>query len=168
MEFDAVLLPARRPRMIEQGLWHERTILQDLAQCVQERPETVALTAIRVESGAVTRFTYKEMDTMARRIAVGLSRLGVKRNDVVACQLPNWWEFTLLYLACSYIGAVMNPLMHIFRERELGFMLKHGEAKVVVAPRQFRGFDYETMYKKPASILARVATCRHYRWRRPQ
>lgn len=153
MEFDAVLLPARRPRMIEQGLWHERTILQDLAQCVQERPETVALTAIRVESGAVTRFTYKEMDTMARRIAVGLSRLGVKRNDVVACQLPNWWEFTLLYLACSYIGAVMNPLMHIFRERELGFMLKHGEAKVVVAPRQFRGFDYETMYKSLQASL---------------
>lgn len=153
MEFDAVLLPARRPRMIEQGLWHERTILQDLAQCVQERPETVALTAIRVESGAVTRFTYKEMDTMARRIAVGLSRLGVKRNDVVACQLPNWWEFTLLYLACSYIGAVMNPLMHIFRERELGFMLKHGEAKVVIAPRQFRGFDYETMYKSLQASL---------------
>ena len=71
---------------------------------------------------------------MADRIAVGLSRLGVGRNDVVACQLPNWWQFTLTYLACSRIGAVMNPLMHIFRERELSFMLKHGEAKVVIVP----------------------------------
>ena len=66
---------------------------------------------------------------MADRIAVGLSRLGVGRNDVVACQLPNWWQFTLVYLACSRIGAVMNPLMHIFRERELSFMLRHGEAR---------------------------------------
>ena len=146
MQFDPVLLPPRRDRMIEQGLWHDRTILQDLAACVQECPGKNALTAIRIESGSVTRYTYEEMDRMARRIAVGLSRLGVGRNDVVACQLPNWWEFTLTYLACSYIGAVMNPLMHIFRERELGFMLKHGEAKVVIAPRQFRGFDFEAMY----------------------
>jgi cyclohexanecarboxylate-CoA ligase len=31
---------------------------------------------------------------MADRIAVGLARLGVGRNDIVACQLPNWWQFT--------------------------------------------------------------------------
>jgi len=64
---------------------------------------------------------------------------------VVACQLPNWWQFTITYLACSRIGAVMNPLMHIFRERELSFMLKHGEAKVFIIPQTFRGFDYEKM-----------------------
>ncbi len=80
---------------------------------------------------------------MADRIAVGLSRLGVGRNDVVALQLPNWWQFTLTYLACSRIGAVLNPLMHIFRERELSFMLKHGEAKVLIVPKVFRGFDHE-------------------------
>jgi acyl-CoA synthetase (AMP-forming)/AMP-acid ligase II len=45
--------------------------------------------------------------------------MGVGQNDVVACQLPNWWRFTALYLACSRIGAVMNPLMTIFRAREL-------------------------------------------------
>ena len=66
-------------------------------------------------------------------------------NDVVSMQLPNWWQFTLTYLACSRIGAVLNPLMHIFRERELSFMLKHGASKVVIVPKQFRGFDYEQM-----------------------
>ena len=64
---------------------------------------------------------------------------------MVACQLPNWWQFTLTYLACSRIGAVINPLMHIFRERELSFMLKHGEAKVLIVPKTFRGFDFEQM-----------------------
>jgi long-subunit acyl-CoA synthetase (AMP-forming) len=76
---------------------------------------------------------------------VGLSRLGSRRNDVVACQVPNWWQFTLVYRACSRNGAVMNPLMHIFRERELSFMLKHGAAKVAIVPRSFRGFDFERM-----------------------
>ena len=145
MEFDAVLLPARRARMIAQGLWHDRTINDELDACIANCPDKVALTAVQVETGAVTRFTYRELARMADRVAVGLTRLGVGKNDIVACQLPNWWQFTLTYLACSRIGAVMNPLMHIFRERELSFMLKHGEAKVMIAPRSFRGFDFEAM-----------------------
>ncbi|CAN5469755.1 N/A [soil metagenome] len=145
MEFDAVLLPPRRARMVAQGLWHDRTINQELDACIHECPDKIALTALRMEDGATDRFTYRELGRMADRIAVGLARLGVRRNDVVACQLPNWWQFTLTYLACSRIGAVMNPLMHIFRERELSFMLRHGEAKVLIAPARFRGFDFAQM-----------------------
>ena len=145
MEFDAVLLPPRRARLIAQGLWHDRTINAELDACAAARPQQLALTAVQVETGDVRRFSYGEMAQMADRIAVGLARLGVGRGDVVACQLPNWWQFTLTYLACSRIGAVMNPLMHIFRERELSFMLNHGEAKVMIAPKTFRGFDFEAM-----------------------
>lgn len=145
MEFDAVLLPPRRARMIAQGFWHDRTINDSLDACVAQCPDKLALTAVQVETGSVQRFTYRELARMADRIAVGLTRLGVGKNDIVACQLPNWWQFTLTYLACSRIGAVMNPLMHIFRERELSFMLQHGEAKVVIAPKVFRGFDFEKM-----------------------
>ncbi len=145
MEFDAVLLAPRRARMIEQGFWHDRTINDDLDACVAACPDKLALSAYRVEAGDLRRFSYRELAHMADRVAVGLSRLGVKKNDVVACQLPNWWQFTVTYLACSRIGAVINPLMHIFRERELNFMLKHGEAKVIIAPKVFRGFDFEQM-----------------------
>ncbi|MCL1962025.1 MAG: cyclohexanecarboxylate-CoA ligase [Desulfovibrionaceae bacterium] len=145
MEFDAVLIAPRRARMLAQGLWHDRTINDDLDACVAACPDKLALTAVRAEDGGVTRFTYREMARMADRIAVGLARLGVGQGDVVSCQLPNWWQFTLLYLACSRIGAVMNPLMHIFRERELSFMLKHCETKVMIVPKRFRGFDHEAM-----------------------
>ncbi|WP_431273104.1 cyclohexanecarboxylate-CoA ligase [Variovorax ureilyticus] len=145
MEFDAVLIPPRRARMVAQGLWHDRTINDDLDACVAACPDKVALTALRVEEGDTSRFTYREMARMADRIAVGLARLGVGRGDVVACQLPNWWQFTLTYLACARIGAVMNPIMHIFRERELSFMLRHGAAKVMIVPKRFRGFDFEAM-----------------------
>ncbi|ART57598.1 cyclohexanecarboxylate-CoA ligase [Acidovorax carolinensis] len=145
MEFDAVLLPPRRARRVAQGHWRDRTINDALDACVAACPDKLALTALQVETGATTRFTYRELARMADRMAVGLARLGVGRGDIVACQLPNWWQFTLTYLACSRIGAVMNPLMHIFRERELSFMLQHGEAKVVIAPKAFRGFDFEQM-----------------------
>jgi len=145
MEFDAVLIAPRRAASMAQGLWHDKTINTELDACLAACPDKLALTAVQAEGGAVKRFTYRELATMADRVAVGLHRLGVRKNDIVACQLPNWWQFTITYLACSRIGAVMNPLMHIFRERELSFMLKHGEAKVLIAPKAFRGFDFEAM-----------------------
>lgn len=77
---------------------------------------------------------------------------------MVSCQLPNWWEFTLLYLACSRIGAVLNPLMPIFRERELEFMLRHGESKVLVVPKIFRNFDHEQLANQ---LKAKIETLEH-------
>lgn len=95
---------------------------------------------------------------MTNKIALGLKQLGVAKNDVVSCQLPNWWEFTLLYLACSRIGAVLNPLMPIFRERELEFMLKHGEAKVFIVPKSFRNFDHEQLANH---LKTKIETLQH-------
>ncbi|MGH6716037.1 MAG: cyclohexanecarboxylate-CoA ligase [Bradyrhizobium sp.] len=159
MEFDAVLLAPRRAESIARGHWHDRAINSYLDACLAACPEKVALTAIRTDIGETRRFTYRQLAALSDRVAIGLSRLGVARNDVVAMQLPNWWQFSVLYLACSRIGAVLNPLMPIFRERELGFMLKHGEAKILVVPKHFRNFDHEAMARslKPhLSSLRRI------------
>ena len=147
MHFDAVLLAPRRAQMVAQGWWQDRTINEALDQAVQELPDKLALVAQRTGDTAARRFSYAELGRMADRVAVGLWRLGVRPADVVACQLPNVWQFTVLYLACARVGAVLNPLMPIFRERELLFMLGHGEAKVVVVLKEFRNLDYEAMLK---------------------
>ncbi|KWR77163.1 cyclohexanecarboxylate-CoA ligase [Cupriavidus sp. IDO] len=145
MDFDAVLIPPRRAASVAAGFWHDRTINDCLDACVAASPEKLALTALRVESGTTERFTYRELATLADRVAVGLARLGVRRQDVVSCQLPNWWQVSVLYLACARIGAVLNPLMPIFRERELSFMLAHARSKVAIVPARFRGFDHAQM-----------------------
>ena len=75
MQFDAVLLSPRRTESIARGYWHDRTINQELDACLAECPDKLALTAVRVVAGEVRRFTYREMATLADRIAVGLSRL---------------------------------------------------------------------------------------------
>ncbi|WP_298215230.1 AMP-binding protein, partial [Acidocella sp.] len=54
---------------------------------------------------------------------------------------------TATYLACARIGAVINPLMPIFREHELRFMLGFAETKLFIVPRRFRNFDHESMAK---------------------
>ena len=145
MDFDAILLAPRRAASIAAGLWHDRTINDELDACLAQCPDKIALTAVQIESGRVDRFSYRELARLADRIAVGLARLCVGRNDVVSMQLPNGWAFTATYLACSRIGAVLNPLMPIFRERELSFMLAHGASKVFIVPKVFRGFDFEQM-----------------------
>lgn len=145
MEFDAVLLPPRREQSVARGWWPERTINDALDAAVAASPDKVALTAVSSATGQTQRLTYAALADAAERLALGLMRRGVGRGDVVACQLPNGWQFAVTYLACARIGAVLNPLMHIFRERELSFMLRHGEAKVFVVPRQFRGFDHAAM-----------------------
>ncbi len=108
-------------------------------------PDKVAVVATRSETGAVRRISYRDLDHMSGAVAGALAARGVGHGDVVSFQLPNWWEFTVLHLACLKLGAVSNPLMVIFRERELTFMLGLARSKVLVVPASFRGFDYPAM-----------------------
>ncbi len=118
-----------------------------LDSAAAERPDNTAVTSFRHDTGQERTLTYAELAAIVDRVAIGLHRLGVRAGDVVAVQLPNWWHFTATYLACARVGAVINPLMPIFRERELGFMLNHGEAKIAIVPSVFRGHDFPTMYE---------------------
>ncbi|MDR8731823.1 cyclohexanecarboxylate-CoA ligase [Burkholderia pseudomultivorans] len=145
MKFDTGLIGSRRAASIANGWWPELTINDALDAAVAESPDRPALTAVCADDGTRVRFTYRELARMADRIAVGLARLGVGRGDIVSMQLPNVWQFTLTYLACSRIGAVINPLMPIFRERELEFMLAHAGSKVMIVQKRYRNFDYEHM-----------------------
>lgn len=156
MDFDAVLLPPRREKMIKEGHWVNKTILQSLNEAVHQFPDKIGLVSYKTEDQSETSFTYREMLHSVNRIALGLKRLGVQKQDIVSCQLPNWWEFTLLYIACRRIGAVLNPLMPIFRERELSFMLKHTESKILIVPKVFRKFDYEKLANQLQSNIKSI------------
>ena len=127
-------LAQRRAAMTAAGHWRDKTILDHLDRVIERTPDKTAIVAIRSEGGQEKRLTYKEIDRLSDILAPRLARLGVGRGDVVSFQLPNWWEFSVLHLACLKLGAVSNPLMTIFRERELRFMLKLAESKVFVVP----------------------------------
>ena len=43
------------------------------------------------------------------------------------------------------LGATQNPILHIFREREVGFCVRQAGAKLLVVPSTFGGFDFEAM-----------------------
>ncbi|PWR20979.1 AMP-binding protein [Zavarzinia compransoris] len=148
----------RRDDMVAQGYWRDITLLDHLARVVAETPDKTALVANRAESGETRRFTFADLDRLSDLVALSLRALGVGRGDVVSFQLPNWWEFTVLHLASLKLGAISNPLMVIFRERELAFMLGLAESKVLVVPHRFRGFDYPAL---AADVQARLPALGH-------
>ncbi|MBK5913722.1 cyclohexanecarboxylate-CoA ligase [Rhodocyclus purpureus] len=145
MEFDPVLLADRMVPMKAQGFWRDETIETCFQRALHDCPEKTAVVAYRFRDAQPTRVSYRELDQRVDQAARGLVALGVGARDVVSFQLPNWLEFIVLSLACARIGAVANPMMPIFRQHELNFMLNFGESKVFVVPKTYRGFDYEQM-----------------------
>lgn len=145
MDFEPVLIAQRRKQMTENNYWQDKTACDYFDECLAKNPNKIALTDIRVSENVCFNFTYEQLNDLANKVAIALNIKGVKKYDVITCQLPNSWQFFALFLGCMKIGAVFNPVMHIFREHELEFMLKHGQSKAFVIPKEFRKFDHEQM-----------------------
>lgn len=145
MDLQAILPESRIAAMRESGAWRDRLITDYLDDAAAAVPDKPAVTDYNGETGTSTTLTYAELDRLSRRVALGLLDLGIRPGDIVAYQLPNWWQFSVITLACIRIGAITNPLMPIFRERELRYMLGFAEARLLIAPTVFRGFDYIQM-----------------------
>ncbi|MGE0231565.1 MAG: AMP-binding protein [Flavobacteriaceae bacterium] len=125
------------------GYWIDTSFDQYLTRTLAENPDGPAIVADR--DGKRTRLTWRELDDMVARAAASLKAMGIGPGDIVAMQLPNWWQFAVCFLAIQRVGAVANPLIPIFREHELTYMLGFAGAKVFISPKTFRGFDHESM-----------------------
>ena len=60
MDFDAVLLPPRREKMLQEGYWLNKTILDSLNEAVYQYPDKVALVSYKIEDQSEKSFTYRE------------------------------------------------------------------------------------------------------------
>ena len=141
-KFDPV---AHAKSMRADGFWIDKNFDEFLQQTIAATPGKLALLADRADRAEPTRFTYAELGDLVSCAAASLKQLGIGPRDVVSVQLPNWWEFAVVALAAFRVGAIVNPLMPIFREHELGYMLGFAETKLLIVPKLFRGFDHEAM-----------------------
>ena len=153
MRLDPRVVAARSVGMREAGLWIDKTVDAFFADAVVRVPDKLAVVGYRANRGTPKRITFGELGAMVDRAAGALRELGVGRGDVVSIQLPNWWEFVVASLACVRVGAAANAMVVILREREVSYMVGFCEAKVLIVPKTFRGFDHEAMAEGVRSAL---------------
>jgi cyclohexanecarboxylate-CoA ligase len=139
MPFETILTAEQVEKYTAQGLWTGRVITDFLDEVAAATPDKLAAIDARGQ------ITYGELKRLSDRAALGLLELGVRPGDVVSFQLPNWIEFLVVHFAVTRIGAVNNPLIPIYRDREVGFMVALAQSKVIVVPQEFRGYDYPGM-----------------------
>jgi cyclohexanecarboxylate-CoA ligase len=146
--------PARLYR--SNGWWRDETFLDDLAGSVRTRPDDPVLINGRAVDGTVRVVSYREFDQLVRRIAGGLDDFGVRTGDVVAFQLPDWWETAALLLACLRVGAVAQPIVPQLRARELERVLTRTGARVCVTVDSWAGFGHARALAEMAPRLPRL------------
>ncbi len=152
---------ARRVRHEATGEWPQpplSTLLSERARRDPGRPYLVE----GLREGGCT-FTFRDVARRADRMAVALSRLGVGHGDVVSWQLPNWMEAAAIAAAIDRVGAVSNPILTIYREREVGFVCRQAGSRVLVVPGMVRGVDHRALaetVRAGAPQLEHVVTVR--------
>jgi len=77
-------------------------------------------------------WTYDDLRSQVRKVASLLRGVGVKKDDIVACWLPNGKDLLSIWFACNYLGAVFAPVNTAARGRQLEHIIALSEAGVLI------------------------------------
>ncbi len=89
-----------------------------------------------------SRYTYAQVREMANRLAVSLMELGIRKQDRVLLQLPNWHEFVWSYFALQKIGAIVTLLLARHGQAEIHHICRLTGATAWIVPERYRDIDY--------------------------
>ena len=151
----------RRARHEASGEWPQPSLSTLLATRARSDGDRVYLIE-GARSGGRT-YTFAELARRADRMAVALARLGIGAGDVVSWQLPNWVEAVALAAAIDRVGAISNPIITIYREREVAFACRQARARALVVPGLVRNVDHREIadaVRRQAPDLEHVLTVR--------
>ncbi|SNT12224.1 AMP-binding protein [Rhodococcoides kyotonense] len=122
------------------GQWTGENFTDLLGSRAASNPDKVFIT------DGTHALTFAELYDTSQRLALGLKRRGVNYGDRVAVQLPNWAAFVVVAAALSRLGAVTVPIMPIYRRDEVSHVVADAAVTTAIAPVEFKGFDYASMF----------------------
>ncbi|WP_024793976.1 class I adenylate-forming enzyme family protein [Tomitella biformata] len=91
------------------------------------------------------RLTFAEVAAAAERVAAGLLARGIEPGATVSWQLPTRIDTMVLSLALSRIGVTQNPIIPLYRAREVTAMVEQCASEWLITLPKFRGFDHQAM-----------------------
>jgi fatty-acyl-CoA synthase len=83
------------------------------------------------------RYTYAELFARCAKFAHMLSKSGIGPGDTVAIISPNTPAMLEAHFAVPMLGAILNPINIRLDATAIAFCLEHGEAKFLLADREF-------------------------------
>lgn len=130
--------PGQRDEYLKKGYWSDKTLLDCWEETVKKYPHREY-----VKDDRGFRYTYRQLDEAASKVAAFLLDKGIKPQDMVSYQVPIWSEFVIITIACFKAGAVAYPIAMSYEEKELIRTLNITESKVYFGPTYFYKTDYE-------------------------
>ncbi|MEU7815396.1 AMP-binding protein [Pseudonocardia sp. NPDC049154] len=136
----------------ERGWWRDGSAAALLDRWADETPTR------RFVSDGTRELDYATVRERAHGLGAALLRRGVRPGDRVAMQLPNWTEFVVGYLAIARIGAVLVPIMTVYRQTEVAHVLRNSGAVAAITTAEFRGHDHAAMFRTLQQEIPALAT----------
>jgi acyl-CoA synthetase (AMP-forming)/AMP-acid ligase II len=128
------------------GRWVRDTLADVLRKAAQETPDRVLIVdgAHRIDCRTLLGQATALAQSMLARAPAG---------SVVSFMLPNWHEAATIYMAATMAGMVINPILPSLRDRELSFILKDADVRLIFVPHTFRNHDYAAMLTRVVAPL---------------
>jgi acyl-CoA synthetase (AMP-forming)/AMP-acid ligase II len=136
----------RAARAYEQGLWTAHTLTDSLRKAAQQTPQRVLLV------DGPTRIDCQTLLTQASALARAMLARA-PAGSVVSFMLPNWHEAAVIYLAATLGGMVVNPILPSLRDRDLVFLLKDVDSRLIFIPAALRQHDFVAMLSRVTAQL---------------
>src|SRR3954464_13064578 len=111
------------------------------------RPAEESADRVMLLDTAGRRVTFGEFVTLAEQTAAGLLAQGIGPGALVAWQLPTRIDSVVVSMALARLGAVQNPILHLYREREVGAVLRASRPEFFLIPGVWRERDFAAMAK---------------------
>ncbi|MFA5156271.1 MAG: long-chain fatty acid--CoA ligase [Candidatus Omnitrophota bacterium] len=93
------------------------------------------------------KINYRELDESTSRVASGLLKLGITKQDKVAIFLDNCPEFIISYFSILKAGAVVVPINYMFKIEEARFILEDSEAICLITSRPYINMAEELLLR---------------------
>ena len=95
--------------------------------------------------------SFAEYRDLVERAAAGWYAAGIRAGVQVSWQLPTWVESAVLVGALCRLGAIQNPMLPIYRQREISFITRQLGTEFLITPSEWNGFDYHGLAEQVAS-----------------
>jgi len=138
---------------VEGGWWTDETLgALVVRQLARHRASTVNVWS----RSRGWRGTYADVDDEARRLASLLRARGVEPGEAVAFQIPNWREAVVSFAALALGGYVLVPIVHIYGQKEVAFILEQSGAAAYLSPLAYGRVDYGAIVDAAAPATLRL------------